>query len=248
MTVIWSCFLKKKRTKKKTNVEIVITCALWIVSGKGRYGEVWKGKYHGESVAVKIFLSRDESSWRRETEIYNTCLLRHENILGYYASDMTSRNSCTQLWLIMHYHENGSLYDYLQRTTLNHESMLLLCHSAVSGLVHLHTEILGSRGKPAIAHRDVKSKNILVKRDGTCCIGDLGLAVTHTVDGDRLDLGCNNKVGTKRYMSPELLEETLNPEFFDSFKCVDIYAFSLVLWEIARRCSVGGEYYDKHAG
>ena len=119
--------------------------------------------------------------------------------------------------------------------------MLLICHSAVAGLVHLHTEILGSRGKPAIAHRDIKSKNILVKRDGTCCIGDLGLAVTHTVEDDRLDLGCNNKVGTKRYMSPELLDETLNPEFFDSFKCVDVYAFSLVLWEVARRCTVGGE-------
>ncbi|WAR11064.1 ACVL1-like protein [Mya arenaria] len=92
-----------------------------IPTGKGRYGEVWKGKYHGESVAVKIFLSRDESSWRRETEIYNTCLLRHDNILGYYASDMTSRNSCTQLWLIMQYHENGSLYDYLQYNTLDHE-------------------------------------------------------------------------------------------------------------------------------
>ncbi|XP_052813496.1 activin receptor type-1-like isoform X2 [Mya arenaria] len=208
--------------------------------GKGRYGEVWKGKYHGESVAVKIFLSRDESSWRRETEIYNTCLLRHDNILGYYASDMTSRNSCTQLWLIMQYHENGSLYDYLQYNTLDHESMLRLMHSACSGLVHLHTEILGNRGKPAIAHRDIKSKNILVKRDGTTCIADLGLAVLHKCETNLLDLGSNNKVGTKRYMAPELLDETLNPEMFDSFKCVDIYAFSLVLWEIARRCYTQG--------
>jgi len=30
-------------------------------------------------------------------------------------------------------------------------------------------------GKPAIAHRDLKSKNILVKRNGsTCCVADLG--------------------------------------------------------------------------
>lgn len=36
----------------------------------------------GESVAVKIFSSRDEQSWFRETEIYNTVQLRHENILG----------------------------------------------------------------------------------------------------------------------------------------------------------------------
>lgn len=51
-------------------------------SGKGRYGEVWRGLWHGESVAVKIFSSRDEQSWFRETEIYNTVLLRHDNILG----------------------------------------------------------------------------------------------------------------------------------------------------------------------
>ena len=36
----------------------------------------------GESVAVKIFSSRDEQSWYRETEIYNTVQLRHDNILG----------------------------------------------------------------------------------------------------------------------------------------------------------------------
>ena len=32
-------------------------------------------------------------------------------------------------------------------------------------------------GKPAMAHRDIKSKNILVKKNGYCCIADLGLAV-----------------------------------------------------------------------
>ena len=83
--------------------------------GKGRYGEVWRGIWHGESIAVKIFFSRDEASWIRETEIYSTTLLRHENILGYIGSDCTSRNSCTQLWLITHYHPLGSLYDHLNR-------------------------------------------------------------------------------------------------------------------------------------
>ncbi|XP_041374334.1 activin receptor type-1-like isoform X2 [Gigantopelta aegis] len=208
--------------------------------GKGRYGEVWRGKYHDEDVAVKIFSSRDEASWIRETEIYNTCLLRHENVLGYYASDMTSRNSCTQLWLITHYHRHGSLYDYLQRNIITKEQMLELAHSAAAGLVHLHTEIVGNHGKLAIAHRDIKTKNILVKKNGSCCIGDLGLAVTHAQENNKLDLGRNNKVGTKRYMAPELLNETLNPDFFDSFKCVDVYAFGLVVWEICRRTVTGG--------
>jgi len=50
--------------------------------GKGRYGEVWKGKWREESVAVKIFFTTEESSWRRETGLYQTVLLRHDNILG----------------------------------------------------------------------------------------------------------------------------------------------------------------------
>jgi hypothetical protein len=44
----------------------------------------------------QIFFSRDEDSWRRETQIYTTVLLRHDNILGYIGSDCTSANSCTQ--------------------------------------------------------------------------------------------------------------------------------------------------------
>ncbi|CAF88629.1 unnamed protein product, partial [Tetraodon nigroviridis] len=146
--------------------------------GKGRYGEVWRGQWQGENVAVKIFSSRDEKSWFRETEIYNTVLLRHENILSFVASDMTSRNSSTQLWLITHYHENGSLYDYLQRVAVETSEGLAMAAAVACGLVHLHTEIFGTEGKPAIAHRDLKSKNILVTKELRCCIADLGEPAT----------------------------------------------------------------------
>uniref|UniRef100_A0A663N922 receptor protein serine/threonine kinase n=1 Tax=Athene cunicularia TaxID=194338 RepID=A0A663N922_ATHCN len=209
--------------------------------GKGRYGEVWRGVWHGESVAVKIFSSRDEQSWFRETEIYNTVLLRHDNILGFIASDMTSRNSSTQLWLITHYHENGSLYDYLQRTTLDVETCLGLASSIICGLVHLHVEIFGTQGKPAIAHRDLKSRNILVKSNRQCCIADLGLAVMHSQGSDYLDIGNNPRVGTKRYMAPEVLSEQIRTDCFESYKKTDIWAYGLVLWEITRRTVVNGE-------
>lgn len=166
-------------------------------------------------------------------------MLRHKNVLCYIASDMTSRNSCTQLWLICYYHQRGSLYEFLQRTTLSKKLMLQLCISAVDGLVHLHTVIDGVQGKPPIAHRDIKTKNILVKDDLTCCIADLGLAVLHK--GNTIDIAKNNnRVGTKRYMAPEVLDETINAQNFDSFKQADVYAFGLVIWEVARRCVVGG--------
>ncbi|XP_062872245.1 serine/threonine-protein kinase receptor R3 [Trichomycterus rosablanca] len=208
--------------------------------GKGRYGEVWRGTWMGESVAVKIFSSRDEQSWFRETEIYNTVQLRHENILGFIASDMTSKNSSTQLWLVTHFHELGSLYDFLQYSTMDPEGCVRMCLSIASGLVHLHTEILSTQGKPAIAHRDLKSRNILVKRNGQCCIADLGLAVIHSQSTDYLDVGNNPRVGTKRYMAPEVLDESIRVDVFESYKQTDIWALGLVLWEITRRTIVNG--------
>lgn len=53
-------------------------------------------------------------------------------------------------------------------------------------------------GKPGIAHRDLKSKNILVKKNGTCAIADLGLAVRHDSVTDTIDIAPNQRVGTKR--------------------------------------------------
>uniref|UniRef100_A0A4W4F7G6 Serine/threonine-protein kinase receptor n=1 Tax=Electrophorus electricus TaxID=8005 RepID=A0A4W4F7G6_ELEEL len=219
--------------------------------GKGRYGEVWMGRWRGERVAVKVFFTTEEASWFRETEIYQTVLMRHENILGFIAADIKGTGSWTQLYLITDYHESGSLYDYLKSTTLDTRALLRLAYSAVSGLCHLHTEIFGTQGKPAIAHRDLKSKNILVKKNGTCCVADLGLAVKFISDTNEVDIPPNTRVGTKRYMPPEVLDETLNRSHFQSYIMADMYSFGLILWEIARRCVSGGiveeyqlPYYD----
>lgn len=176
------------------------------VIGKGRYGGVYRAIWQGEQVAVKIFSSRDEESWKCETEIYSTILLPHENILGYIGSDMTSHKTSTQLWVLTHYYPLGSLYDYLQRRTLSQRETAIICLTIANGLVHLHNEINGTEGKPAIVHRDIKSKNILVRENGTCVIADFGLAVLQKPNTP-LNLGSNPRVGTKRYMSPEVLDQ-----------------------------------------
>ena len=71
-----------------------------------------------------------------------------------------------------------------------------------------------------MAHRDLKSKNILVKPNGTVVIADFGLAVTHSHMTGKLDLGNNPKVGTKRYMAPEVLDERCDMVLKMILKCL----------------------------
>ncbi|XP_078667537.1 TGF-beta receptor type-1-like isoform X3 [Branchiostoma floridae x Branchiostoma belcheri] len=58
------------------------------------FGEVWRGRWRGENVAVKIFSSREERSWFREAEIYQTVMLRNESILGFIAADNKGLGRC----------------------------------------------------------------------------------------------------------------------------------------------------------
>ena len=45
-------------------------------------------------------------------------------------------------------------------------------------------------------------------------------------------------------MPPEVLEESINRYAFDAYKQGDMYAFGLVLWEIAKRTIIAGESFD----
>ena len=207
------------------------------VIGSGRYGQVYLGDYRDDHVAVKIFSTVDEESWNREKDIYSIVLIRHDNILGYIGADMISNNGVTELWLITQYHPLGYLYDFLSVSDvkLTPSRMILFALSICNGLHHLHTEFSGVQGKPSIAHRDLKSKNILVKTNNTCCIADFGLAVYRDVQTRKINLPPTYKNGTVRYLAPEILNNTIDLNIFDSFLGVDIYCLALVFWEIAQR-------------
>ena len=61
------------------------------------------------------------------------------------------------------------------------------------------------------------------------------MAVRYDPSTNHLDIPQNGKVGTKRYLAPEVLADTINTTDFESFKRADIYALGLVLWEICQR-------------
>jgi len=208
------------------------------IKARGRFGAVWKGQVGKDMVAVKIFPLQDKQSWFAEQEIYNLPQLSHDNILQFLGVDRRGEGLQAEFWLVTSFHEHGSLCDFLKNNIINLNDLVKICLTMAKGLAHLHGELAPCKGmglKPAIAHRDFKSKNVLIKSDMTACIGDFGLALKfrpNEVVGDT-----HGQVGTRRYMAPEVLEGAINFSR-DAFLRIDMYACGLVLWEVATRCKV----------
>ena len=49
----------------------------------------------------------------------------------------------TELWLVTEFVANGSLYDYLSRSSIDVPSLCHMASGIASGLTHLHMEIKG---------------------------------------------------------------------------------------------------------
>ncbi|XP_067116824.1 bone morphogenetic protein receptor type-2-like [Osmerus mordax] len=212
--------------------------------GRGRYGSVYCGSLDERQVAVKVFTSANRQNFLNECSIYRLPLLEHEHIARFTAADeRLGPEGRVEYLLVMEYHPHGSLSRYLGLQTGDWVSSCRLAHSVTRGLAYLHTELFkGDLYKPSVSHRDLNSRNILVKTDGTCVIIDFGLSMKLT--GSRPlrhgeeDNTAISEVGTIRYMAPEVLEGAVNLRDCESaLKQVDMYALGLVYWETFMRCT-----------
>uniref|UniRef100_A0A8C7N1I9 receptor protein serine/threonine kinase n=1 Tax=Oncorhynchus kisutch TaxID=8019 RepID=A0A8C7N1I9_ONCKI len=212
--------------------------------GRGRYGSVYKGSLDERTVAVKMFTYQNRQNFVNERAIYRVPLLEHDNIARFIVGDeRLTADGRVEYLLVMEYYPHGSLCQYLSLQTGDWVSCCRLTHSVTRGLAYLHTELLrGDIYKPAVSHRDLNSRNVLVKNDGTCVISDFGLSMKLT--GNRLvrpgeeENAAISEVGTVRYMAPEVLEGAVNLRDCESaLKQVDMYALGLIYWETFMRCT-----------
>uniref|UniRef100_H3B5H4 receptor protein serine/threonine kinase n=1 Tax=Latimeria chalumnae TaxID=7897 RepID=H3B5H4_LATCH len=212
--------------------------------GRGRYGAVYKGSLDERPVAVKVFSYSNRQNFVNEKSIYRLPLMDHDNIARFMVGDERfTADGRMEYVLVMEYYPHGSLCKYLSLHTSDWVGSCRLAHSVTKGLAVLHTELLrGDQYKPAVSHRDLNSRNVLVKNDGTCVISDFGLSMKLT--GNRLvrpgeeDNAAISEVGTIRYMAPEVLEGAVNLRDCESaLKQVDMYALGLIYWEIFMRCT-----------
>ncbi|XP_052870678.1 bone morphogenetic protein receptor type-2 [Anopheles cruzii] len=214
--------------------------------GQGKYGTVWKGIVNEQPVAVKIFAGQHRQYFLNERDIYTVALMESPSLLTYFGSDeRRTMDDRVEFLLVLSLAPLGCLQDWLVDNRVPFGTFCRMGKSIANGLAHLHTEIRkGHLTKPCICHRDLNTRNILVKADLTCCIGDLGFALKtygarYEYRGEitLAETKSINEVGTVRYMAPEVLEGAVNLRDCESaLKQIDVYTLALVLWELAARC------------
>lgn len=219
----------------------VVDCGVTVDVGSGRFGRVFRGSYHGDDVAVKAFQAMDHESWHREENILRK--LNHDNIVRLIASETytISETGAVETWMFLEFCPYGSLCDFLDCNEIcGVQQAVKMIHSIIKGLSYLHDNYTTGY-KPPIAHRDIKSRNILMKAPDECKLADFGHAVVQ-INDEQLDFGGYDRfqVGTIRYMAPEILnpDASFDPTQFHTFAQADLYQFALVLWEICHRTTL----------
>ncbi|XP_055625801.1 bone morphogenetic protein receptor type-2 [Toxorhynchites rutilus septentrionalis] len=230
-----------------SNLYNVDNLKLVAMIGQGRYGTVWKGVVNEQHVAVKIFTAQHRQYFLNEKDIYTIPLMESPSLLTYFGCDeRRTMDDRIEYLIVLSLAPLGCLQDWLTDNRMHFNIFCKMAKSIASGVAHLHTEIRkGDLIKPCVCHRDLNSRNILVKADLSCCICDLGFALK--TFGPRYESRGEialaetksiNEVGTLRYMAPEVLEGAVNLRDCESaLKQIDVYSLGLVMWELSTRCS-----------
>lgn len=147
----------------------------------GRYGDVYRGLLGTSEVAVKVLTAAQCRCYANERDVLTVPLMRHPGVVEFIGcrEDWLPGGVGTQLMIVMSYERLGCLVEYLKNNTVDWSTACRMMHSLAAGLAHLHTGLTngGEVVKPTVVHRDVNSRNVLVKADLTLCLCDFGFAM-----------------------------------------------------------------------
>ncbi|XP_041634753.1 bone morphogenetic protein receptor type-2-like isoform X2 [Cheilinus undulatus] len=215
----------------KTSETDISDIKLQQIVSHGHFATVWKGRHQGCVVAVKVYPAGWKDKWSAEKEVYELPLMNHAGIVPFLGAGRKTDGSWLMVLQFAEYH------------TTSWTSSLNLCQSLSQGLSYLHSDLhKHDMHKPPVAHRDLSSFNVLVRADGTCVLCDFGCStILRSCSGqrhlhNRMSI-MERQLGTLCYMSPEVLEGSVNLRNTWCLLQGDIYALGLLLWEIWMRCS-----------
>lgn len=191
-----------------------------VVLGEGAFGRVYKGLRRGvHEVAIKQVGNLSDPQlirqFRKEIAILGRVSFQ-PNIVNFYGACLRDP---TNIMLIMENMAGGDLRKALSKSENGeftwYQKGRTLALDIAKGLHFLHSS--------QVTHRDLKTSNILLSRDGhTAKIGDVGLSRSTLTDFQ----SSLATVGTFCYAAPELLMGERCCE------AIDLFSYGVCLWEV----------------
>lgn len=181
---------------------------------EGCFGVVYKGFYSKteEWVAIKVIQIKSDTKLETiESEIAMMQSCNHKNIVKYYGT-YSHQND---LWIVMELIEGGKLTDLIMKTRFSEPEIAAVCFHTLNSLKYLH--------ETKRIHRDIKSDNILLTKQGDIKLADFGFCTELKNDQDYR----RSVVGTPYWMAPEVIRGV------DYDYKVDIWSLAIMALEMA---------------
>ena len=189
--------------------------------GKGAFSTVSlvKRKQDNKIYALKCVQISKLSIHEKQNSLNEVRLLasiNHKNIISYKESFYNEKNQT--LNIILEYADDGDLQTKIiskknSENIFEEKTIWSIFIQMVKGLNELHNK--------KIIHRDLKSANIFLMKNGICKLGDLNVA--KVVENGLL----RTQTGTPYFASPEIWED--KPYSFKS----DIWSIGCILYQMA---------------
>ena len=190
------------------------------IIGKGSFGNVYlvTRKIDQKIYALKTVILDKLSLKEQENSVNEVRILasiNHPNIIGYKEAFWNDKES--SLNIVMEYADDGDLQSKISKMKkyygkFNENLIWSYAIQMISGLKSLHDK--------KIMHRDLKSANIFLMKNGICKLGDLN--VSKIAKNGML----KTQTGTPYFASPEIWTD--NPYDIKS----DIWSLGCILYQI----------------
>ncbi|CDY70078.1 BnaAnng32540D, partial [Brassica napus] len=180
----------------------------------GSYGNLYKGTYLSQEVAIKILKpERLDSELEKEfsQEVFIMRKVRHKNVVQFIGACTKPPHLC----IVTEFMPGGSVYDYLhkQKGVFKLPALFKVAIDICKGMNYLHQN--------NIIHRDLKAANLLMDENEVVKVADFGVARVKAQTGVM-----TAETGTYRWMAPEVIEH----KPYDHK--ADVFSYGIVLWEL----------------